>query len=78
MQTHKWGTKETGCTDFQSWKKSQQEKERKVSWEPQLLDATNISETEKAVRRCGTRTRVHCDVFAFSEHSEKQQHNSVD
>lgn len=36
MQSHLCGAKENGCTDFQSWKKSQKEKERKVSWEQQL------------------------------------------
>lgn len=56
------GAKENGCTDFQSWKKSQKEKERKVSWEQRLLDAARISATIKNAIRCGTRMSVHCDV----------------
>lgn len=65
------GAKENGHADFQSWKKSQKERERKANWEQQLLDAARISETIKNVRRCGgTRTRMRYDVFAFSEYSE--------
>lgn len=64
------GAKEYGHIDFQNWKKSQKEKERKVNWEQQLLDAARISETIKNVRRCGTRTRVRYDVFAFCEYSK--------
>lgn len=78
MQSGVCGVKENGLTDFQSWKKSQQEKERKVSWEQQLLDVAKLFHTRKAVRWCGTKIRVHRGVFTFSQNSEEQQHNSVD